>query len=76
VKAAAGANTVIGLIVVVLSVARRWGKQRLTADDVTIGLLMAAVSVFGAALGARQAHRLSTPLLKRVVCVYLLAVGL
>jgi uncharacterized membrane protein YfcA len=76
VKEAAGANTVIGLIVVVLSVARRWGQQRLTADDVTVGLVMAAVSLFGAILGARQAHRLSTPLLKRVVCVYLFAVGL
>ncbi len=76
VKAAAGANTVIGLFVVVLSVARRWGQQRLTADDVTLGLVMAAASVFGAVLGASQAHRLSTPLLKRVVCVYLLAVGI
>ena len=76
VKAAAGANTVIGLIVVVLSVARRWGQQRLTTDDVTVGLVMAAASIFGAVLGARQAHRLPTTLLKRMVCVYLLAVGL
>jgi uncharacterized membrane protein YfcA len=29
----------------------------------------------GATIGARQAHRLPTPLLKRVVCVYLLVVG-
>jgi len=30
VRVAAGANTVIGLFVVVLSVARRWGEQRLS----------------------------------------------
>jgi hypothetical protein len=75
VKAAAGANTVIGLFVVVLSVIRRWGQQSLTADDVTLGAVMAALSLFGAVIGARQAHRLSTPLLKRIVCLYLLAVG-
>lgn len=75
VRAAAGANTLIGLFVVVLSVARRWGQQPLTRDDLTLGGIMAAVSVAGAVLGARQAHRLSTPLLKRVVCLYLLAVG-
>ncbi len=75
VKAAAGANTVIGLFVVVLSVIRRWGQQPLTTDDLTLGGVMAAASIFGAVLGARQAHRLSTPLLKRIVCLYLLAVG-
>lgn len=65
----------IGLFVVVLSVIRRWGQQSLTADDVTLGAIMAALSLFGAVLGARQAHRLSTPLLKRIVCLYLLVVG-
>jgi uncharacterized membrane protein YfcA len=75
VKVAAGANTVIGLFVVVLSVARRWGQQRLTPDDVTLGAVMAAASVAGAVIGARQAHRLATPVLKRVISAYLLAVG-
>jgi uncharacterized membrane protein YfcA len=75
VKIAAGANTVIGLFVVVLSVARRWGQQQLTADDLTVGSVMAVASIVGATLGAKQAHRLSSPLLKRVVCVYLLVVG-
>jgi uncharacterized membrane protein YfcA len=75
VKAAAGANTVIGLFVVVLSVVRRWGQQPLTADDVTLGLVMAATSVLGAVIGARQAHRLSTKLLKRIIGLYLFAVG-
>jgi uncharacterized membrane protein YfcA len=75
VKVAAGANTVIGLFVVVLSVVRRWGHERLTADDLTLGAIMAATSLLGATVGARQAHRLSTRILKQVVCVYLLAVG-
>src|SRR5215472_5216585 len=67
IKEAAGANTVIGFFVVVLSVIRRWGQQRLTPDDLTLGAVMAAASVLGATIGARQAHRLSTPLLRRVV---------
>src|SRR3954452_19772820 len=61
VKEAAGANTLIGLFVVVLSVARRWGQQPLTRDDLTVGGIMAAFSIVGAVIGARQAHRLSTP---------------
>jgi uncharacterized membrane protein YfcA len=75
VKAAAGANTVIGLFVVVLSVARRWGQQPLPKDDIATGLVMAAFSVVGAVIGARQAHRIASPVLKKVVSVYLLAVG-
>ena len=75
VKEAAGANTVIGLFVVVLSVIRRWGQQQITADDSTVGAgVMAVASVLGATLGVRRA-RLPTPLLKRVVCVYLFIVG-
>jgi uncharacterized membrane protein YfcA len=75
VKEAAGANTLIGLFVVVLSVARRWGQQPLSRDDLILGGIMAASSVVGAVIGARQAHRLSTSLLKRIVCLYLFAVG-
>ena len=75
VKAAAGANTVIGLFVVVLSVARRWGQQRFTADDLTLGAVMAVASIIGAMIGAGRAHRLSTRTLKGAICVYLLAVG-
>src|SRR3954453_19168052 len=50
VKEAAGANTVIGLFVVVLSVIRRWGQQPMTTDDITTGLVMAALSVVGAVI--------------------------
>ena len=54
VKVAAGVNTVIGLLVVVLSVSRRWGRQRLTADDLTLGAVMAVASILGATIGVRQ----------------------
>src|SRR5262245_33668078 len=73
VKAPSGASAVIGLLLVVLRVIRSWGQQSLTRDDLTLGGIMAVVSILGAVLGARQAHRLSTPLLKRIVCLYLLA---
>ena len=76
VKEAAGANTVIGLFVVVLSVIRRWGQQQPTSDDLTVGLVMAVASILGATIGARQAHRLATPLLRRIICIYLLTVGI
>lgn len=75
VKIAAGANTVIGLFVVALSLARRWGQQALSADDITTGLVMATVSVAGAVIGARHAHRIASPALKAIVNLYLLAVG-
>jgi uncharacterized protein len=75
VQVAAAANMVIGLFVVTLGVARRWRQQAWTAADLTLGAAMAAASLLGATLGARQASRFSSPLLKRVVCAYLVAVG-
>ncbi len=75
VKVAAGVNMVIGLFTVTLSVARRWGSQRWTADALTLAAVMGAASLLGAVIGARQAHRLSSPVLKKVVCIYLLIVG-
>jgi uncharacterized membrane protein YfcA len=75
VKEAAGVNLVVGLFTVTLGVLRRWGQQRWTADDLTLGAVMAVASLLGSVLGSRQAHRFSTPLLRRVVCVYLLVVG-
>lgn len=75
VKVAVGVNMVIGLFTVTLSVARRWGSQRWTADALTLAAVMGAASLLGAVIGARQAHRLSSPVLKKVVCIYLLIVG-
>jgi len=75
VKVAAGVNMVVGLCTVVLGVVRRWGQQEWTTDDIAVAGVMAVASVFGAVIGARQASRFSSPFLKIVVCVYLVAVG-
>ncbi len=41
----------------------------------TLGAVMGAASLLGAVIGARPANRLSSPILKKVVCTYLLIVG-
>jgi uncharacterized membrane protein YfcA len=75
VKIAAGVNMLIGLFVVMLGVVRRWGQQEWSRDDLILGAVMMVASLLGAAIGARQAHRFSSPFLKIVVCIYLLVVG-
>jgi uncharacterized membrane protein YfcA len=75
VKVAAGVNMLIGLFTVSLSVARRWGHHAWTSDALALGTVMGAASLLGSVLGARQAHRFSSPSLKRVVCIYLFVVG-
>lgn len=75
IKIAAGANMVIGLFVVTLGVIRRWGQHEWGADHITLAGIMVVASVAGSVIGVRQSHRLSTPLLKRIVCGYLLVVG-
>jgi uncharacterized membrane protein YfcA len=75
VKVAAGVNMVVGLCTVLLGVVRRWGQQEWTADDTALAALMAVASVLGAAIGAKQASRFSSPVLKGVICCYLIAVG-
>jgi len=75
VRIAAGANMVIGLFVVTLGVIRRWGQHAWDADSLTLAGIMVIASVVGSVIGVRQAHRLSTPLLKRIVCGYLLIIG-
>ena len=75
VKETTGANTVIGLPVVVSSVVRRWSQQQLTTDDYTLGAVKAVASISGATLGAMQAHRLCIQRLQEVICLYLLIVG-
>ncbi|MBI3463111.1 MAG: sulfite exporter TauE/SafE family protein [Planctomycetes bacterium] len=75
VRIAAGANMVIGLFVVTLGVIRRWGQHAWDADSLTLAGIMVVASLVGSVIGVRQAHRLSTPILKRIVCGYLLVVG-
>jgi uncharacterized membrane protein YfcA len=47
VRVAAGANTVIGLAVVVLGVIRRWGQHTWSTDDTTLAALMIVASLAG-----------------------------
>jgi uncharacterized membrane protein YfcA len=75
VRIAAGANTVIGLAVVVLGVFRRWGQHQWTSDDYTLATVMIVASLIGALLGARFANRLPIRPLKAIVIVYLFIVG-
>lgn len=76
VKMAAGVNMVIGLFVVTFGVFRRWAQHAWTTDQITLGLIMAAASLIGATMGVRHAHRFASPVLKRIVCVYLTLVGI
>lgn len=75
IRLAAGANTVIGLLVVVVGVVRRWGQHAWTADDLVLAAVMAAASLPGAALGAVLVGKIPIRPLKRFVCAYLVAVG-
>src|SRR5262245_53784199 len=73
---AAGVNMVIGLFVVTFGVFRRWTQHAWTTDQIALGLIMAAASLLGATMGVRHAHKFASPLLKRIVCVYLTLVGI
>ena len=72
IRVAAGANTIIGLVVVVVGVWRRW---QWISDDLTLAGMMSGPSIVGAAVGAAIADRVPTKPLKNFVCVYLLVVG-
>jgi uncharacterized protein len=76
IHAAAGANCVIGLLVVVLGVVRRWGQTQFSYEDLLLAAIMAACSLIGAVAGARMAHRIPIKPLKLLVCIYLLLVGI
>jgi uncharacterized membrane protein YfcA len=75
VKTAAGVNLLVGLFTVCLAFIRRWGQHAWAAEDIVLALVFTVASLFGAVLGARQAHRWSSPLLRKIVCLYLLLVG-
>jgi uncharacterized membrane protein YfcA len=75
VKTAAGVNLVVGLFTVCLAFIRRWGQHAWAAEDVILASVFTVASLFGAVVGARQAHRWSSPLLRKIVCLYLLVVG-
>lgn len=75
VRIAAAANLLVGLFVVALSAARRWGQEAPDRGDLLLGLVMAAASLAGASIGATYADRIDARLLRRIVRGYLIAVG-
>ena len=75
VKIAAGVNLVVGLFTVCLSLFRRWGLHQWAFNDYMLMAAFGVPSLFGAVLGARQAHRISSPMLRIIVCAYLIIVG-
>jgi uncharacterized protein len=75
VKTAAGVNLVVGLFTVCLAFIRRWEQHAWAAEDIMLAAVFTVASLFGAVLGARQAHRWSSPLLRKIVCLYMLVVG-
>ena len=74
-KPAAGVNLVVGLFTVCLARFRRWGQHAWGGEDIVLVSVFVVASLFGAVVGALQAHRWSSPLLRKIVCVYLLVVG-
>jgi uncharacterized protein len=74
-KTAAGLNLVVGLVTVCLSLARRWAFHDWSGDDFALMVAFGVPSLFGAWLGVRKAHRLSSSALRVFVSGYLLLVG-
>jgi len=75
VKTAAGVNLIVGFFTVALAFLRRWGQQAWPTEDLILAAILIVASVVGSVVGARQAHRLPSGPLKKVVLAYLLAVG-
>jgi uncharacterized membrane protein YfcA len=75
VRVAAGANTIIGLAVVVLGTVRRLPQHEWREGDAEIAGTMIVASFVGAWLGARLANRVPQKPLKAFVAVYLVLVG-
>jgi uncharacterized protein len=75
VRVAAGANTIIGLAVVVLGAIRRLPQYEWREGDGAIAITMTFASIVGAWLGARMANRVPLKPLKAFVATYLALVG-
>jgi len=75
VRVAAGANTIIGLAVVVLGGIRRLPQHEWREGDAAIAATMIVASLVGAWLGARLANRVPLQPLKVFVIGYLALVG-
>jgi len=75
VRVAAGANTVIGLAVVILGAVRRLPQHAWQEGDAVVVGTMVLSSLAGAWIGARMANRVPLAPLKAFVIAYLLLVG-
>jgi uncharacterized protein len=75
-KLAGGVNLVVGLFTVALSVARRWGQQPVTHDDLILIGVMGVVSVVGAAFGVAGREGMADRPLRIIFCLYLVIVGM
>jgi uncharacterized membrane protein YfcA len=72
---AAGANTIIGLAVVVLGAIRRLPQHEWQTGDMSLAAAMVVASLVGAWFGARMANRVPIRPLKIFVAAYLIVVG-
>lgn len=75
VRIAAGANTIIGLAVVVLGTMRRLPQHEWDEGHAYVAVSMALASLAGAWIGAKFANRVPLKPLKAIVISYLLLVG-
>ena len=75
VRVAAGANTIIGLAVVILGAIRRLPQHEWQAGDSALVIAMIVSSLAGAWIGARMANRVPLKPLKTFVIAYLMLVG-
>lgn len=75
-KQAGAVNLVIGLFTVVVGVIRRWAQHVWTREDLILIGIMSAVSLVGSGIGVVGRGRLAARPLKRIVCAYLIIVGL
>lgn len=76
VRVAAGANTVIGIAVVVLGAIRRLPQQEWQDGDASVATTMTVASLVGAWVGAAFANRMPLKPLKAFVIAYLMVVGI
>jgi uncharacterized membrane protein YfcA len=74
-RVAAGVNLAVGLVTVIASLWRRWGQRALSHDEIVLGIVMTAASVFGGVIGSLLRKGLRFPILKWAVSGYLTLVG-
>ncbi|MBS7647881.1 MAG: sulfite exporter TauE/SafE family protein [Candidatus Bathyarchaeia archaeon] len=69
-------NLLVGLLTVIVSFFRRFQLGLLNGHCLNVALVMSATSIVGAYIGALLTGRIPEKLLKRVLAVFLIAIGL